>query len=161
MKLFLDNNLVGQNGVSTNQGYSGFWRVGGDNLGAWPDRPSSDYFAGTIDEVAIYGGALSAGQVDDHYRASGRSGPDAVDPETAITSPDDGDTVGAGDVTVTATASDSVGVTSVDLQVDGVTVDTDSSSRTASPGRPRPARTRSRRSPTTQPATPASPPRST
>ena len=128
MRLFLDNNLVGQNDVSTNQGYAGYWRVGGDNLNAWPDRPSSDYFAGTIDEVAIYGGALSATQVDDHYRASGRSGPDAVDPETAITSPDDGDTVGAGDVTVTATASDSVGVTSVDLQVDGVTVDTDSSS---------------------------------
>ena len=58
MKLFLDDNLVDQNGVSSNQGYSGYWRVGGDNLGAWPDRPNSDYFSGTIDEVAIYGGAL-------------------------------------------------------------------------------------------------------
>ncbi len=127
MKLYLDNNLVGQNSVSANQEYPGYWRVGGDNLGAWPDRPNSDYFAGTIDEVAIYSGALSASQVDDHYRASGRTGPDVVDPETAITSPEDGDTVSAGDVTVDATATDSVGVTSVDLQVDGVTVHTDSS----------------------------------
>ena len=139
MKLFLDDNLVDQNGVSTNQGYSGYWRVGGDNLGAWPDRPNSDYFAGTIDEVAIYGGALSATQVDDHFRASGRSGPDVVDPETAITSPDDGDSVGAGPVTVTATATDAGSVASVDLKVDGTVVDTDTSDPysftwTATPG---------------------------
>jgi len=125
MALYVDDHLVGSNGASANQGYSGYWRVGGDNLNAWPDQPSSAYFAGTIDEVAIYDSVLSAGQVDAHYTASGRSGPDAVAPTTSISSPADGATVGTGAVTVTATASDNVGVTAVDLQVDGTTVATD------------------------------------
>jgi len=127
MALYVDDHLVGTNGASANQGYSGYWRVGGDNLNAWPDQPSSAYFAGTVDEVAIYDSVLSAGQVDAHYTASGRSGPDAVAPTTSISSPADGATVGTGTVTVTATASDNVGVTAVDLRVDGATVATDSS----------------------------------
>ncbi len=45
--------------------------------------------------------------------------PDTAPPVTAITSPADGATV-SGVVTVTATASDNVGVSSVDLLVDGV-----------------------------------------
>jgi hypothetical protein len=124
MRLYVDNQLVGSNAVSANQPYSGYWRVGGDNLAAWPDQPTSAYFAGVIDEVAIYDGALSAAQVDAHYLASGRSGPDAVAPSTAITAPADGATVSTGTVSVTATASDNVAVTAVDLQVDGTTVAT-------------------------------------
>jgi hypothetical protein len=124
MRLYADNQLVGSNAVSANQGYSGYWRVGGDNLNAWPDMPGSAYFAGAIDEVAIYDSALSAAQVDAHYTASGRSGPDVLAPATSITSPADGASVSAGAVTVTATASDNVAVTAVDLQVDGATVAT-------------------------------------
>ena len=122
MAMYVDDQLIGTNGVTGNQAYPGYWRVGGDNLNAWPNRPSSDYFAGTIDEVAVYDGPLTAAQVDAHYAASGRSGPDTVAPGTAITSPADGAAVGTGAVTVTATATDNVGVTSVDLQVDGSTV---------------------------------------
>jgi hypothetical protein len=48
-------------------GFRGYWRVGGDNLSGWPSKPTSDYFKGTIDEVAIYTGVLSAAQVADHY----------------------------------------------------------------------------------------------
>jgi hypothetical protein len=129
MSLYVDDHLAGSNAVSANQGYDGYWRVGGDNLGAWPDRPNSDYFAGTIDEIAIYASPLTATQVDGHYLASGRSGPDAVAPATSITAPSDGSTTNSGDVTVTATASDNVAVTSVALQVDGATVD----SSTATP----------------------------
>ncbi|HEV2888720.1 MAG TPA: Ig-like domain-containing protein, partial [Jatrophihabitans sp.] len=124
---YVDNHLVGSNAVSANQNYSGYWRVGGDNLNAWPDQPSSAYFAGTIDEVAIYDSVLSAAQVDAHYTASGRSGPDVLAPSTAITAPADGASVSAGAVTVTATASDNVAVTSLDLQVDGTVVSSDSS----------------------------------
>ncbi|HEV2886147.1 MAG TPA: LamG domain-containing protein, partial [Jatrophihabitans sp.] len=81
MRLYVDNHLVGSNAASANQAYSGYWRVGGDNLNAWPDQPSSAYFAGTIDEVAIYDSVLSAAQVDAHYTASGRGGgADAVPP---------------------------------------------------------------------------------
>jgi hypothetical protein len=127
MRLYVDDHLVGSNAASANQVYNGYWRVGGDNLNAWPDRPSSDYFAGVIDEVAIYDSVLSAAQVDAHYLASGRSGPDTAPPTTSITSPADGANVATGAVTVTATATDNVGVTSVDLQVDGATVGSDSS----------------------------------
>lgn len=75
MALYLDDTLVGTNAVSSNQGYGGYWRVGGDNLGWWPDQPDSGYFAGAIDEVAVYGAPLTAAQVDAHYTASGRVGP--------------------------------------------------------------------------------------
>ncbi|RKS71325.1 concanavalin A-like lectin/glucanase superfamily protein [Motilibacter peucedani] len=124
MAMYVDDRLVGTNPTVGNQSYNGYWRVGGDNLGAWPNRPASDYFAGTIDEVAVYGGPLSATQVDAHYSASGRQGPDTTAPVTAITSPADGASLLAGDVAVTATATDAGGVASVDLQVDGTTVTT-------------------------------------
>ncbi|MEO7261960.1 MAG: LamG-like jellyroll fold domain-containing protein [Jatrophihabitantaceae bacterium] len=124
MRLYVDDNLVGSNAASANQAYGGYWRVGGDNLNAWPDQPSSAYFAGTIDEVAIYDSVLSAAQVDAHYSASGRSGPDTLAPTTSITAPTDGAAVTTGAVTVTATASDNLAVTSLDLQVDGATVST-------------------------------------
>ncbi len=124
MRMYVDGELVGSNGVSANQGYNGFWRVGGDNLGAWPSRPSTDYFAGTIDEVAIYDFALSAEQVSAHYAAAGHTGPDIVAPTASITAPANGATVETGPVTVTADANDNVGVTSVELQVGGTTVGT-------------------------------------
>ena len=127
MAMYVDDHLIGSNGVTGNQTYSGYWRVGGDNLGFWPNQPASNYFAGTIDEVAVYDAPLTPTQIDAHYTASGRSGPDIVPPTTAISSPADGANVSTGTVPVTATASDNVGVTSVDLQVDGSTVATDSS----------------------------------
>ncbi|MFL6164067.1 MAG: Ig-like domain-containing protein [Jatrophihabitantaceae bacterium] len=127
MAMYVDDHLIGSNGVATNQGYSGYWRVGGDNLNAWPSQPSTAYFAGTIDEVAVYDGPLTPGQIDAHYTASGRTGPDIVAPTTAITAPADGAGVSTGTVAVSATAADNVGVTAVDLQVDGSTVGTDTS----------------------------------
>ena len=75
MALYVDDNLVGTNAQANNQGYNGYWRVGGDNLGAWPDRPNTDYYSGTIDEVAIYAAPLTANQIHAHYLASGRDGP--------------------------------------------------------------------------------------
>jgi len=125
MALYVDDQLVGSNGISSNQAYSGYWRVGGDNLNAWPNQPSSAYFAGTIDEVAVYDAPLTIARIDAHYTASGRSGPDVVPPSTAISSPADGAALATGTVPVSATASDNVGVTAVDLQVDGSTVATD------------------------------------
>ncbi len=127
MAMYVDDTLIGSNGVSGNQAYNGYWRVGGDNLGFWPNQPSSNYFAGTLDEVAVYDAPLTPAQIDAHYTASGRSGPDIVPPTTAISSPVDGANVSTGSVPVTATASDNVGVTAVDLQVDGSTVATDTS----------------------------------
>jgi hypothetical protein len=67
MKLYVDGVVAGQNTVSGNQAFDGYWRVGGGNINSWPDRPSSDYISARIDEVAIYSGALPASTVQKHY----------------------------------------------------------------------------------------------
>ena len=53
--------------AETNNG--GYWHIGGDNLSGWPSAPSSNFFAGSIDEVSINSTALSTAQVAALYRA--------------------------------------------------------------------------------------------
>ncbi|MDN3025229.1 LamG domain-containing protein [Streptomyces sp. S.PB5] len=68
MRLYVDGTQRASNiFVTGNEQSSGFWRVGGDNLDSWPNRPSSRFFTGQIDEVAVYGGVLTSGQVASHY----------------------------------------------------------------------------------------------
>ena len=68
MELFLDGSLVAADpSVTTAQDYSGYWRIGGDNLNGWPNGPTSEYFDGAIDEVAVYPHALDPSQVATHY----------------------------------------------------------------------------------------------
>ena len=68
MTLYVDGKKVASDpGTTSAQDYAGFWRIGGDNLSGWPSRPTSDYFAGAIDDVAIYPTALSLTQVAAHY----------------------------------------------------------------------------------------------
>lgn len=74
MKLYIDGKRVAQRAdTTTGQGYSGYWKVGGDNIGGWPNQPSSSRLNGTIDDVAVYGDALTLREVQSHYRASGRT----------------------------------------------------------------------------------------
>ena len=69
MALYIDGQLIGERTDTTSgEGYQGVWRVGGDNLSGWPNQPTSYYFAGTIDEVAVYPRVLAASEVADHYR---------------------------------------------------------------------------------------------
>jgi hypothetical protein len=75
MAFYVDGGRVGRNGVTTNQNYTGYWRVGGDNLGAWPNQPASNFFNGAIDEVAVYDHVLSLSDVTAQYAASGRTPP--------------------------------------------------------------------------------------
>ncbi|WP_392841912.1 LamG-like jellyroll fold domain-containing protein [Streptomyces sp. LN500] len=67
MALYVDGTQIGTLAESNSQAYSGYWHVGGDNLNGWPNQPSSNYFAGQIDETAIYPSVLSAAQVQSHY----------------------------------------------------------------------------------------------
>ncbi|MFD4273464.1 LamG-like jellyroll fold domain-containing protein [Streptomyces cyaneofuscatus] len=68
MSLYVDGQLRASNIlVSGNENYPGYWRVGGDNLSGWPNRPTSNFFAGQIDETAVYPTALTASQVSAHY----------------------------------------------------------------------------------------------
>ncbi|MFC5263588.1 LamG domain-containing protein [Kribbella qitaiheensis] len=69
MKFYLDGVLQGTQSVNNAEGYTGYWRIGNDNLNAWPNQPASSGLAGTIDEVAIYPAALSADQVQTHFDA--------------------------------------------------------------------------------------------
>lgn len=74
MKLYLDGRRVAQRADTTSgQSYNGYWRVGGDNIGGWPNQPSSSHLTGTIDDVAVYGQALTLAEVQSHYRNSGRT----------------------------------------------------------------------------------------
>ncbi|HUZ55982.1 MAG TPA: LamG domain-containing protein, partial [Streptosporangiaceae bacterium] len=85
MRLYIDGSLAGTNTTSSAEAYNGYWRVGGDNLkGRWSltpvlydsqgaTSPNSYYFAGTVDEVAVYAQALSAARVAAHYAANALS----------------------------------------------------------------------------------------
>ncbi|MCR2823961.1 LamG-like jellyroll fold domain-containing protein [Microbacterium sp. zg.Y909] len=72
MALYVDGLRVAANPTTNAQAYWGVWRVGGDQLNGWPNRPTSNFFNGLIDEVAIYSGALPAADVARHYLAAGR-----------------------------------------------------------------------------------------
>jgi hypothetical protein len=67
MALYVDGARVASSTNTIAQNYSGWWRVGGDNLNLWPSRPTSDYFKGTVDEAAVYSTVLSAAQVTQHF----------------------------------------------------------------------------------------------
>lgn len=87
--LYVDGVRVAQDtSVTTAQAYTGFWRVGGDSLGSWPGQPTSAYFRGAIDEVAVYGSALTSSQVSTHFAAgSGQQAPTAAfDATTSVLS---------------------------------------------------------------------------
>lgn len=79
MKLYVDGALVASNPNTQAENYPGYWRVGGDNT--WGGA-SSNYFAGAIDEVAIYSGVLTPAQVGDHYAKGGGTGPNT--PPTSL-----------------------------------------------------------------------------
>ena len=74
MNLYVDGVRVAQRTDAHTAGsYSGYWRIGGDTLSGWTNRPSSDYFAGNIDDVAVYQQALTGNQARAHFEASGRT----------------------------------------------------------------------------------------
>ncbi|HEY5822278.1 MAG TPA: LamG-like jellyroll fold domain-containing protein [Propionibacteriaceae bacterium] len=83
MALYVDGQPISARTDTGNaQIYNGFWRIGGDTLTSWPNNPTSAYFAGDIDNPAVYPAALTAAQVHAHYAA--RTGaPPANQPPTA------------------------------------------------------------------------------
>ncbi|OII60731.1 DNRLRE domain-containing protein [Streptomyces sp. CC77] len=74
MTLYVDGKKIGSNGYSGHEKYLGYWHVGGDQIGSWPSRPSSNYFAGQIDEVAVYPTVLSSAQVAAHHAKASVAG---------------------------------------------------------------------------------------
>ncbi|MGW0751052.1 DNRLRE domain-containing protein [Streptomyces sp. NPDC002587] len=82
MTLYVDGVQKGTLNVTTHENFSGYWHAGGDSLGGWPDRPTSEYWAGRLDETAVYPTVLSAAQVQNHY-ALATAPADSVVPVTA------------------------------------------------------------------------------
>lgn len=71
MRLYIDGKLVASRGDAKRaRDITGYWRIGGDRLTYWPARPASDFYAGAIDEVAVYHRALSAREVGTHFAAA-------------------------------------------------------------------------------------------
>jgi hypothetical protein len=69
MVLYVDGAKVGsKSSVTHGRSYGGFWRIGADKL----PGTATGYLSGAIDDVAVYPKALSASQVKDHHRDSGR-----------------------------------------------------------------------------------------
>ncbi|MFJ7153610.1 DNRLRE domain-containing protein [Streptomyces sp. NPDC101118] len=67
MALYVDGQNKGTLNVTTHQAYAGYWHVGGDNLASWPNRPTSNFFAGQLDETAVYPTVLTQAQAQNHY----------------------------------------------------------------------------------------------
>lgn len=73
MKLYMDGVLVGSNTTSTAQSYSGYWRIGYDNLTTWPNSVSSS-FGGEIDQITINSGTRNQEWVKLNYQIQKESG---------------------------------------------------------------------------------------
>ncbi|MGW5847445.1 DNRLRE domain-containing protein [Streptomyces sp. NPDC055254] len=67
MVLYVDGVPKGTLDVTAHENFSGYWHAGGDSLGGWPDRPLSEYWAGQLDETAVYPTVLGAAQVQHHH----------------------------------------------------------------------------------------------
>lgn len=67
--LYVDSVRVATGTTTTAGSNAGYWRLGGGNLAAWPNRPTSAYFAGSLDEFAVYNSALSSATVTAQFKA--------------------------------------------------------------------------------------------
>lgn len=94
MALYVDGVQVGQRTTTTQgEAYLGYWRLGGDNLTGWANRPTSRNFSGTVDEVAVYPKALTDAEILGLYRARTSAGQTNQPPVAAFTSTSSGLTV--------------------------------------------------------------------
>ncbi len=63
MKFYVDGIPVGTDTNTDAENNTGYWRIGYDNLGGWPNRPLSDYFAGSLDDIQIFNREISVAEV--------------------------------------------------------------------------------------------------
>jgi hypothetical protein len=67
-KLYLDGNLVATSPYTTVEDYQGYWHIGCATMDFWPDKPTSNFLAGAVDEVAVYTTELPPAAIAEHYR---------------------------------------------------------------------------------------------
>ena len=62
--LYIDGVQVASDATTTSgESYTGYWRIGYDNIDGWPSTPTNRYFTGDLDDVYIYSRALNASEV--------------------------------------------------------------------------------------------------
>lgn len=85
MRLYVDGVLVGTHPQTAAQNYTGYWRIFGDTT--WGPQP---WFAGTIDEVAVYSTVLDPATVALHHALGTTGAPPNVAPvaHAAVTATD-------------------------------------------------------------------------
>lgn len=70
MILYMDGRQVAADPTTTTaQNYSGYWRIGYDNINGWPTTGTNYYFTGNLRFAAVYTIALTASQVATDYNA--------------------------------------------------------------------------------------------
>jgi hypothetical protein len=70
MKLYIDGVQVAADaGTTTAASYSGYYRLGYDDLTGWPSAPTSDYADATLDEARVIHRALRDAEVLNDYTA--------------------------------------------------------------------------------------------
>ncbi|MBI4945358.1 MAG: C10 family peptidase [Bacteroidetes bacterium] len=68
IQLFVDTALVAQNATPTSgQSYSGYWKVGRENLSGWTNAPDSSCIKGNVDDVLIYRRLISTDEIKNIY----------------------------------------------------------------------------------------------
>lgn len=72
-RLYVDGALVGSGGAVTPQTGNSvpfYWHVGCNAIWGWPSEPSTTHVTGLVDEAAVFGRELDAGQVAHLYRSA-------------------------------------------------------------------------------------------
>ncbi len=88
MALYVDGQLKAQKANVTSAGvYQGYWRLGGDNLYNWWNRPYNYYFKGNMDEARVYDRQLSPQEIQTLAQGGtlGASAPPAVIQTSSLT----------------------------------------------------------------------------
>jgi hypothetical protein len=64
MKLFVDGQLVGENGFGFEPSiYLGWWKIGYAGVNGWFDAPANNHFDGELDEIAVWNRALTPQEI--------------------------------------------------------------------------------------------------
>jgi signal peptidase I len=70
LTFYVDGTLIGTNTTTTAaENSTGYWRVGFDSLGSWPNAPTSNYFAGSVAHALVVDRPLNADEVSGQYTA--------------------------------------------------------------------------------------------
>ena len=68
-RIYVDGAQAASSTATATATYTGFFRVGYDNLTGWPNAPTSSFLNATLDEVAAYSTTLTATDAANHDNA--------------------------------------------------------------------------------------------